>query len=146
MNWSESMLFVKSKLAGSVQEDQVDGGKHEYWASISEWICLFWEWSVPYTKVDLGHRNLTRGKWKAVGILKKLVIREKLELVGESGCIFPSKMSTIMKYNFNFFYGEFKFTVRKFKKQSTNEPKKPQAQAQPPSKLWITFMKLKYFN
>jgi len=34
MNWSESMPFVRSKLTGSIQEDQVDGGKHEYWASI----------------------------------------------------------------------------------------------------------------
>lgn len=41
MNWSESMPFVKSKLAGSIQEDRVNGDKHEYWASISEWISLF---------------------------------------------------------------------------------------------------------
>lgn len=50
-------------------------------------------------------------------ILKKLVIWEKLELVEESGCIFPAKVSTIMKYNFNFrrTNEEFHFIVRKFK-------------------------------
>lgn len=50
-NWNESMPFVRSKLAGSIQEHQVDSGKHEYLASLSGW-------SVSHTKVALNHRNL----------------------------------------------------------------------------------------